>query len=83
MTYILTMIPFNHFAFLISASFRSKVMQYHLIFRVYYIPHDEKYTYVVQSLQTCTTKSFEGAPAFAFEALVRINLDNSESVDIW
>ena len=47
------------------------------------LPHDEEYTYVVQSHQTCTTKSFEGAPEFAFEALVRINLDDSEAVDKW
>ena len=47
------------------------------------LPHDEEYTYVVQSHQTCTTKSFEGAPEFAFEALVHINLDNSETVDKW
>ena len=47
------------------------------------LPHNEEYTYVVQSHQTYTTNSFKGAPEFSFEPLDCINLDNKEAVDKW
>lgn len=47
------------------------------------LPPDDKYSYVLQSHQKQDTKSFEGAPEFAFNAVIRINLENPEDITTW
>ena len=47
------------------------------------LPHDEEYSYIIQSYQNKETRSFEGAPEFAFSAVIRINLESTEAVDNW
>ena len=47
------------------------------------LPCDEEYSYVIQSYQDQETRSFEGAPEFAFSAVIRINLETTEAVDNW
>ena len=46
-------------------------------------PPDANYTYVIQSHTVQETKQFDGAPAFAFSATVRINLEKPEEVNTW
>ena len=45
------------------------------------LPCDEEYSYVIQSYQDQETRSFEGAPEFAFSAVIRINLESNEAID--
>ena len=47
------------------------------------LPPDEEYTYVIQSHTVQETEQFAGAPAFSFSAIVRINLDSPEAVNVW
>ena len=43
-------------------------------------PTDDKYTYVVESYQSKELETFPGAPGFAFESQVRINI---EEANVW
>lgn len=47
------------------------------------LPSDEEYTYVIQSHQKHEAPPFEGAPEFAFSALIRINLESQEAIQTW
>ena len=47
------------------------------------LPHDAEYSYVIQSYQKQDTESFEGAPEFAFTAVIRINLETPDGISTW
>ena len=46
-------------------------------------PTDDKYTYVIESYQSKELGTFPGAPGFAFETQVRINLKNEGKATEW
>lgn len=45
--------------------------------------NDEEYSYLIQSHYKKDVESFEGAPEFAFSAIIRINLETPEAVTTW
>lgn len=47
------------------------------------LPPDEKYTYVVEAYHQNKKLEFQGAPALAFEAQVRINVKNESEAGEW
>ena len=47
------------------------------------LPEDEKYTYVVETYHIKEKLKFQGSPDVAFEAQVRINLNNEIEVKEW
>ena len=47
------------------------------------LPSDEQYTYNLQSHQKLEPKSFEGAPEFAFSAVICITLESKEAIQTW
>jgi hypothetical protein len=47
------------------------------------LPNGEEYSYIIQSHSKQDTKSFAGAPEFAFSAIITINLDTSEALKTW
>lgn len=47
------------------------------------LPPDEEYTYVIEAYQPKQLEAFPGAPEYAFECQVRINLRNEEEAMQW
>lgn len=46
-------------------------------------PNDKRYTYVVESYKELQREEFTGAPAYTFEAQVRINIGNESDAKQW
>ena len=47
------------------------------------VASDEEYSYVIQSYKKHDKELFEGAPEFAFTAVIHINLDTQTAVQTW
>ncbi len=46
-------------------------------------PPDDKYTYIIEDYQSKQCETFPGAPGFAFDSQVRINLRNEKEATEW